>query len=261
MKDSIKIFIQERRDGFDAQTPGEVVWGRVETILDRLPAADPLEQYLWNNRIFLDAETPAEMVWANIDSHLANCKFGNELEQFICENRENFDEAAPDLRVWSELSAQLPEKKSKPKMIAIGWQRNLMRAAAAIALLLTGLGAGIWYANSSKPPEMSMAQVSPEFAELERHYEQDIDQKREKLVSYRGSQSSDVMQDLDQLDHVMKELREELAHVPPANRQQVVRAMIENYKAKTAILERVLEHLEPIQQEGDNKIKNEIKNM
>jgi hypothetical protein len=45
----------------------------------------------------------------------------------------------------------------------------------------------------------------------------------------------------------MLELRGELANVPPGNREQVVRAMIDNYKAKAAILERVLERLEKAQ--------------
>lgn len=261
MKDAIKTFIQEQRDHFDADAAGAGVWAQVNTALDKWPAADALERYVLLNRAFLDAELPPDSVWVNIDSHLKNCKSGSILEQFICEHRESFDDSVPDLRVWSELSAKLPENKPRIKMITIGWQRNLIRAAAAVTLLLIGLGAGVWYARSSQTPEMSMAQVSPEYAELEKHYEQDIDKKREKLVSYRGSQSADVMLDLDQLDHVMQELREELAHVPPANRQQVVRAMIENYKAKTAILERVLEHLEPAEQEGNNQVKNEIKNI
>ena len=107
-----------------------------------------------------------------------------------------------------------------------------------------------------------MADVSPEYAELERHYEHDITDKKEKLATFTGSQSADVLQDLDQLDRIMEELRRELADVPPGNRQQVVRAMIENYKAKTAILQRVLEHLDIKQNEGNNsKLSNEIKNI
>ena len=70
------------------------------------------------------------------------------------------------------------------------------------------------------------------------------------------------MQDIEQLDKIMDELRRELASVPEGNRQQVVRAMIENYKSKTAILQRVLEHLEENQNRGKNsKSSNETKNM
>ncbi len=60
----------------------------------------------------------------------------------------------------------------------------------------------------------------------------------------------------------MEQLRQELAIVPPGNREQVVRAMIENYKAKTAILQRVLERLEESANGGDNrKQSNAIKNI
>ena len=49
-----------------------------------------------------------------------------------------------------------------------------------------------------------------------------------------------------------EELRQELANVPPGNREQVVRAMIENYKAKASILERVLERLEESKPNQEN---------
>ena len=77
-----------------------------------------------------------------------------------------------------------------------------------------------------------------------------------------GSQSADVNVDLQQLDNIMTELKNEMANVPPGNREQVVRAMIENYKAKTSILQRVLERMEPTQQEPTRQtFRNGTKNI
>lgn len=262
MNDQIKIFIQEHRHAFDAEKPGAHGWKSVEKTLDRLKTADGVERYVMLNRILLDTENVPDTVWTGIDEHLEKCRQTTALERFICENREGFDTETPDLRVWSEISGALPETKPTAKRIGIGWQRNLLRVAASIALLVVGVGAGIWYARSSGESGMAMAEVSQEYAELEKYYEHDITDKKEKLAMFTGSQSADVMQDIDQLDRVMAELRQELANVPPGNRQQVVRAMIENYKAKAAILQRVLEHLGEVQN-GDNqrKLSNETKNI
>lgn len=262
MNDLIKIFIQQNREAFDPEKPGAHGWKSVEKTLDRLASADGLEKQLIINRILYDTEATPENVWAGIDQHLDKCQKTSGLERFICENRESLDTEVPDLRVWSEVSSALSTPKAKARIIPINWQRNLIRVAASIALLLLGLAGGIWYAGSNNNSGMDLADVSPEYAELENHFEHDITDKKAKLATFTGSQSADVLQDLDQLDHIMQELRVELANVPPGNRQQVVRAMIENYKAKTAILQRVLEHLEETQSGGNNsKLSNEIKNM
>lgn len=262
MNDLIKTFIQQNRHAFDTEKPGAHGWKSVEKTLNRLATADGLEKQLLINRILYDTETAPDSVWAGIDQHLDQCKKVSELERFICENRESLDSEIPDLRVWSGVSSALPATKAQTRVISINWKRNLLRVAASIALLLLGLAGGIWYAGGNDYSGMALADVSPEYAELQNHYEHEITDKKAKLASFTGSQSADVMQDLDQLDRIMQELRVELANVPPGNRQQVVRAMIENYKAKTAILQRVLEHLEETQSGGNNsKLSNEIKNM
>ena len=66
---------------------------------------------------------------------------------------------------------------------------------------------------------------------------------------------------MQQIDLAMQELRAELTDVPPGNREQVVRAMIENYKAKTAILQRVLERLEPTKTDQNDKKYHETKHI
>lgn len=262
MNDLIKIFIRQNRHAFDVETPGAHGWKGVEKTLERLPSADGLEKFLLVNRVLLDTAATPENVWAGINEHLDKCAKTTDLERFICENREAFDTEAPKPGLWQEITPTLPAPKATGIIIPVNWQRHLTRIAASIALLVIGLSAGIWYARSNDASGMAMADVSPEYAELENHFEHDITDKKAKLATFTGSQSADVLQDLDQLDRIMDELRLELSNVPPGNRQQVVRAMIENYKAKTAILQRVLDHLEENQNGGNNsKLSNEIKNM
>jgi hypothetical protein len=259
MKDLLKIFIQQNRDAFDVATPGPQGWSGMEKTLERLPAADDLERYILANRLLMDTSIPSEMVWTRIEQ-CHHTEAGTDVEDFICQNRAALDTEIPDLRIWSNITAALQSPKAAT--IRVSWGRHLLRVAASVALLVLGLGAGIWYARSTEPAGMAMADVSAEYAELEQYYKHDITDKEAKLASFTGSQSSEVLQDLDQLDRIMEELRHELANVPPGNRQQVVRAMIENYKAKTAILQRVLEHLNDRQNENNHtRLSNESKNM
>lgn len=260
MNNSIKIFIQQHRHAFDAEIPGAYNWNGVEKALERLKTADGLERHLLVNRILLDTALPADGVWTGIKSHLDAGSDTLDVEGFIRQNRESLDTETPDLRVWKNVIATLPAPKAT--VVRVSWQRNLIRAAASIALLVVGLGAGIWYARSTDGSGMAMAEISPEYAELEQYYKHDIRGKKDKLATFTGSQSADVLQDIEQLDRIMEELRRDLATVPEGNRPQVLRAMIENYKAKAAILERVLESLEEKQKENDNsKLSNEIKNI
>lgn len=254
-------FIREHRHAFDMATPGAHCWASLENALDRLREADGLEKEILANRVLLDTKLPSERVWAGIEQNLDEAKrqASDTLEDFIRGNRESFDSEIPDLKVWANIVKETP---GRAKILGIGWQRTLLRVAASVALLVTGLGLGVWYARLGEPSAMAMSDVSNEYAELEHYFESDIAVKKEKLATFTGVQPAEVYQDLEQLDNVMTELKLELADVPEGNREQVVRAMIENYKAKAAILERVLERLEEstktetLNSESNNEIKN-----
>lgn len=248
---SLEQFIQNNRQAFDAATPGPHCWSEVEKVLDRLPASDPLEQFLALNRIRFDQETAPEGVWQGIAQALDHPESpaGNSLETFIRNNREAFDTETPAQGIWPAIEQTLPGAQGA-KVVHLSWYRTLSRLAAAIALLIAGVSIGIWYARADANNGMAMGELSTEYAELEQYYQRDISTKQQKLATFASYRDQDVHDDLQQMDQALIELREELARVPPGNREQVVRAMIENYKAKMNILERVLEHLEQQQQQN-----------
>lgn len=260
MKDSLKQFIQQHREAFDASIPGAHGWSGLERLLERLPDSDPLERQLMCDRVLLDTAMPTDLLWAKIEKVLDKNAAQLDIETFIRQNREAFDQNLPSAKAWENIAGSL----SKPKAIKVemGWQRSILRIAASLALLVVGIGAGIWYERQGAASGMAMSEVSGEYKELEQYYQRGISVKQEKLATFTGSQPAEVGEDLEQLDEIMEQLRLELAEVPPGNREQVVRAMIENYKAKTAILQRVLERLEQTKHGGDNsKQRNGIKNI
>jgi hypothetical protein len=270
MSDPIKIFIQQHRNAFDAALPDAHRWKGIEKVLQRWPEADGLERCLLGDRILLDTADVPDSVWAGIQAQLdstATRQAADPLEQFILQHREALDSEAPDGELWSKISPVLPETKGGStggaRIVSFSWGRTLLRAAAAITLLLTGAGLGIWYTGQSNQSAqgLSLSEVSSEYAELERYYQGDIAVKKEKLASFAGYRDEEVLNDLQQMDKIMEELQRDLANVPPANREKVVRAMIENYKAKAAILQRVLEHLQNTTLNNSNSSNNEIENI
>ncbi len=169
------------------------------------------------------------------------------LEDFILENRAEFDNETPDLRVWAKLNERLSENVSSAtintrpqarivQMPSTLWSNKLRIAASVAGLLLMGIGIGFHLKSSTN--ETSLATVSAEYGEMERFYQQQIEKKTRQLASVKNSE--DVQEDLNEIDVVMSELRQELTNAPKGSREQIIRNMVASYKNKMYILERVL---------------------
>jgi hypothetical protein len=270
-KQHIEGFILQYRPEFDTVTPQECLWPNVSTALDRLKHGDALEHFVAVQRPVLDMEWPDMKIWHRIDAELnrltppAQHHHDDALEAFIQQNRADFDSEVPDLRIWNELSNQTsvaPKVTTMP--LRVSWYQRMSRVAAAVALLIVGAALGLWYANYQQEEAyvgMKMSEVSQEYAALEARYERDIKEKKNQLARFASNPgASEVFGDMEQMDKVMEELRIELSNVPPGNREQIIRVMIENYKSKTMVLEKILEAMQAQQggytEPGDYKQTN-----
>ena len=168
----------------------------------------------------------------------------SRLENFIQENRAAFDTATPDLRVWAELNQRLDavqpiQQAAAPqaKIIRMPIFANKLRIAASVAgLVLMGIAIGFY--SKSNQQANSLAAISPEYGEMEQYYKQQIDKKTKQLASLKNA--DEVKADLNQIDNVMEELRNELTNAPKGSREQIIKNMITSYKNKVDILETVL---------------------
>jgi hypothetical protein len=256
MQDKLEKYIQDNRTAFDVLVPPIKSWGE---ILRGLETTDDLQKFVFENKAYLDTNEPSERVGNNIFAALSGTDTG--LESFLLNNKGNLDTATPSAMVWAKIEQNLPKKTVKTLFFA-DYGKVLMRIAAGLALLITCFGAGMWYARNGQGQEMAMSEISNEYAELEQFYQRDIAGKTQKLASFTNHHEV-VVEDMAQMDKTMEELKKELANVPVNKREQIIQAMIENYKAKAKILEKVLEQIQTQQiSEPSNDNKNHgIKNI
>ena len=116
---------------------------------------------------------------------------------------------------------------------------------------MVGAALGIYF--SEKKEAIIIAKttetVAPELNEAEDFYTKKVESQYAKLVSYNPDPS--VIADLKQLDEVQQELKKELENAPNSTKEEIINRLIENYRIKLGILERVLNHIE------ENKSENQ----
>ncbi len=171
----------------------------------------------------------------------------NQLENFIRENRSAFDTEVPSLDVWANIDRQL-DKRPQPRIV---WMKRLRAIAAVAVLAVTACAIG-FYVGSANAEARSLADISPEHAEMERFYNIQIQDKMAQLASYR--QDGFVKADFKELDAIYEELKNELKNAPEGAEDHVIEAMINNYQTKIDILEQVLEK---VQTTGQTNLKTE----
>jgi len=172
----------------------------------------------------------------------------DRFENFITDHREKFDFREPDPRIWKNLQKDMPVQRS------LSWQLFLKRAA--IVVLIFGAS---YIANemvhryrskgiiSSKQGKES---IIPGLHEAEAYYTGLINQKLDELkpvIANCPSLQEEIDYDLSELDSVYTELKSDLKD-NMAN-QEVIEAIIQNYRLKITILEDIMSDLAPFEDE------------
>lgn len=290
-RNSLERFILENREQFDTVTPREGIWTAIDQTLD---APQNLEQFFVGNREAFDLAEPSNSLWAKIDGHLskaADCETveafisvrreafntavpsdkiwtgiekalnqrqqATSFETFITNNRAAFDEATPSASIWTAVDKVL-RPQEKPQTVRIVNIRRILSIAASVLLLLTvGAAAGVYFTKSQANTNSvaSLADISPEYAEMVRYYDEQINQKA-KQVSLESNDKS-VLEDLKMVDKAMAELEAELQKAPKGAEEQIVANLVKSYQIKLEILERVLERIQSKQENSTKQNKKD----
>ena len=157
----------------------------------------------------------------------------DNLRQYINKHREDFEDQCPTGDLWSKIDERLGPPTPNKKHWSIG--RTLLAAASVLFLFGLSFVAGNYVATQST----TISEISPEFAETEAYYNRKIEEKK-RAVSV-STKDSIWVDDLQQLEVVMAELKQELLFNPAASKGDILKAMIDNYNIRLQIMDRILE--------------------
>ena len=166
----------------------------------------------------------------------------DRLEEFVRDQRLEFDSFEPRDDLWGEIEKELDKGRKR----SIFFYTYRVAAVAAIFLLSITVQK-FFFQKGSGSIEI------PELKEAESYYAGLIDAKLQEakplLVGYPEIEEV-IDQDLSELDSIYNALKEDLKD-NIAN-QEVISAMIENYRLRIEILEEMLGFLSEELEESDN---------
>lgn len=149
----------------------------------------------------------------------------DNLKEHINSNQEDFEIYPFDTENgWEQISKKVATKKKKN----LGWALGI----AASLLLVMGFG---FYSYQNQTDSFDN-----EVAEIENYYGNTINQK----ISLVKNQLTDqrILKDLEAMDEAFAELKADLKD--NVDNQEVIAAMMDNYRMKLEILEEILNELD-----------------
>lgn len=167
----------------------------------------------------------------------------DKLEKYVLDNKRAFDDLKPSPDLWKGIEQNLPPERKT------GLRTILLRAAAVVVIFIAS-----YYAQNliNKPDNknietLSTLESSPEYQkimEAELFYSSEINFKKKeffRLTSNSPELQKSVNEELSSLDQIYLQLKEDLSD--RADNDEVLEAMIQNYRIKLKILEDMLEQI------------------
>ena len=158
----------------------------------------------------------------------------DRLKKRVEQERSKFELYQTDFdSLWSGIEKGIDLEQSQLTKPVI-W-----RVAAAILLLMVSV-ISLLTINTSGQEGLALHEISIELAETERYYLQQINQRMQVIDSY-PEVSSQAKVEIMALDSIYNELKVDLKD--NIDNEEVVSAMIENYRLKLELLEGILQNI------------------
>ncbi len=163
----------------------------------------------------------------------------DRLEDFVRDHHLEFDTFEPGEDLWEGIEKKIGDKRKHSVKF------YLSRAAAVAAIFIFSFGVQQFFMRPNAP-----AQAVPELMEAEQYYTGIINTKLQEvkpmLVNYPVLEE-EMEHDLIELDSVYKGLKDDLKD--NAANQEVLEAMVDNYRLRIDILEEMLHFLDKADQD------------
>lgn len=166
----------------------------------------------------------------------------DKLKQFVEQERNDFEVYEVDVDLaWNSIETALNEKHEKT--MHFPW-KDILKVAAV--LLLVSVFAFGYYMNNQRiamdKEGIALHKLSSELADTEAFYTSQIDEKIDLIKVEAGDLDTEVMAQLELLDQEYLSLKNDLRD--NADSEEVINAMIEYYRLKLALLEKILNEIQ-----------------
>lgn len=177
----------------------------------------------------------------------------DELKKFTDQNRDSFESYTLDLdEAWSGIDDKLNELESNA--VKFPWKKILKIAASIVVVMMLSIG---YYMNTQRLEinnnGIALHNISSELADTEAFYADQIAETIKLIELSAGGFEPEIRSQIMILDEDYMSLKDDLKD--NADSEEVINAMIEYYRLKLAMLEKILDEL---QKDEDNKDHEEI---
>ncbi len=168
-------------------------------------------------------------------------------EQFVKDHKDEFDHLVPREDLFEQIETR------KPKVIRMSTMAIFTRAIAAMLIFAVGFVANDFISSNrlgdsrtGDMPENVMEASYKDFYEMQMYYTQQIDLVKNDIVVLSGGDeviNEEIDLQLEDLKSIFEELKRDLND--RTNDEEVIEAMIMNYRVKLKMLEEMKIQLEP----------------
>ena len=182
----------------------------------------------------------------------------DKLGAFINANKSAFDDLTAPKGLWDQIE---PELDPKPK----GYRKWII-GTVGIIIVVAGAYVMGQQSISKDTPNNEIQQFLkdqdkaleyanlPDFKETRRYFDMQIVQVYNEVIS--KSADATLLEDINQLDIIEQELREELREAEGVYKEHVLQAMIQNQQTKLNLLLDVLDQMNQSEQQKKNNYEN-----
>jgi hypothetical protein len=185
----------------------------------------------------------------------------DKLEKYIIENRDSFNVYEPGPAVWDKVQKSV----KKTKVRTINWSTVMWRAAIVVLFLATAFTLSVVLQlrnHGSNMADQKLMKKIPELAEAEAYYTTITKNKLEEINKHLNNDpelQKKFLKDVSELDKMYDNLKKDL--LDNVETQEIVEAMIQNYRLKLEVLEEILKDLqnsEKTNEHEDKKVQYEL---
>jgi len=173
----------------------------------------------------------------------------DKLEKYILDNRDNLDRYTPDNSVWENIERNTGKKKTSFRKIFY---------RAALLLVITSLSfmayLYITTASQTRIAGPSDENLSSHLRETEIYYAIKVNgllEKAKPLLTDKPDLEKELLNDISVLDSICLQIKNDLKD--NISNQEVIEALILNYRIKVDILEEMLSVLEEKENQNTKK--------